>query len=198
MIKQFVELVRENQSPGMVVAEIGCWSGKTTVGYLPIVKANSGRVILVDWFKGNETAQNEPHRYCPENAQEVYARLLKAVAGYNSMVSIYWYQSHTAAERIKDKSLDICFVDADHRYFDVLQDIDAWKPKVKPGGILCGHDFDQAGLGRVGTFSVKEVETDCLNGIHCGVVQAVVDRFGVDVEVRGSSPSCPGIWVQRV
>lgn len=199
MISEFIFLVRENQSRGMRVAEIGCWSGETTVGYLPIIKENGGKVILVDWFKGNETAPYPGrHSYHPEKAMEVYERLMKVVAEYNNMVSVYWYQSHTAAKLIKDKSLDICFIDADHRYFNVLEDIDAWKPKVKPGGILCGHDFDEAGRGRVGKFSIKELETDFLGGIHCGVVQAVVDCFGVDFEVRGSTRQHPGIWIHRM
>jgi SAM-dependent methyltransferase len=41
-----------------------------------------------------------------------------------------------------DRQFDLVFVDADHSYQKVLQDIAAWEDKVRPGGILCGDDYD--------------------------------------------------------
>lgn len=38
-------------------------------------------------------------------------------------------------------SVDIVFLDADHSYEAVIADILAWMPRVKPGGLLCGHDY---------------------------------------------------------
>lgn len=38
-------------------------------------------------------------------------------------------------------SLDFVYIDANHAYASVLADLDAWWPKVKFGGIFCGHDF---------------------------------------------------------
>lgn len=55
-----------------------------------------------------------------------------------------------AANLVPDQSLDFAFVDADHTYQGVRNDLRAWWPKVRSGGILCGHDYnspkDQAGL----------------------------------------------------
>ena len=36
---------------------------------------------------------------------------------------------------------DLVFIDANHEYTHVKQDILAWLPKVRPGGILAGHDY---------------------------------------------------------
>ena len=44
-------------------------------------------------------------------------------------------------KRYKDSSLDFVFLDASHTYEDVKADIQAWKPKIKKGGYLGGHDF---------------------------------------------------------
>jgi predicted O-methyltransferase YrrM len=38
--------------------------------------------------------------------------------------------------------LDFVFIDADHSYEGCKADIEAWFPKVKPGGLLSGHDYD--------------------------------------------------------
>ena len=47
-----------------------------------------------------------------------------------------------------DWSLDFVFIDGSHKYPDVLLDIESWAPKVKPGGMLAGHDFDHEGVER--------------------------------------------------
>jgi len=46
-----------------------------------------------------------------------------------------------AAKFIAHPMFDFVFIDADHTYQAVKDDILAWRPKVKPGGWLCGHDF---------------------------------------------------------
>jgi hypothetical protein len=46
-----------------------------------------------------------------------------------------------AATKFKDASLDFVYVDANHSLPHVLDDICAWAPKVRRGGIVAGHDF---------------------------------------------------------
>lgn len=46
-----------------------------------------------------------------------------------------------AARECDDESFDFVYLDANHRYESVISDIEAWWPKLKPSGILCGHDY---------------------------------------------------------
>lgn len=46
-----------------------------------------------------------------------------------------------ASKTIKDLSLDFVYIDADHHYNNVLEDLYAWYPKVRKGGIISGHDY---------------------------------------------------------
>jgi len=43
---------------------------------------------------------------------------------------------------IKEK-VDLVFIDADHSYSSVWTDITTWLPKIRKGGIICGHDYIQ-------------------------------------------------------
>lgn len=49
--------------------------------------------------------------------------------------------STDAAKDFEDKSVDLVFIDAIHLYQAVKDDIEAWLPKIKKGGIICGDDY---------------------------------------------------------
>ena len=51
-------------------------------------------------------------------------------------------ESPEIASNIPDESQDLVFIDANHQFKCVDQDIVAWLPKVKHGGIMSGHDID--------------------------------------------------------
>ena len=54
--------------------------------------------------------------------------------------------SVAAAGLHPDMSVDFCFIDADHAEAACTRDILAWLPKMKPGGIIAGHDIDSPGV----------------------------------------------------
>lgn len=46
--------------------------------------------------------------------------------------------SEQAAALFADDSLDFCYIDAQHDFLSVMQDITRWWPKVRSGGIMAG------------------------------------------------------------
>lgn len=50
-------------------------------------------------------------------------------------------ESAEVSKRFEDGSVDFCYIDADHSYDFIVADLKAWYPKVKPGGVLSGHDY---------------------------------------------------------
>lgn len=49
--------------------------------------------------------------------------------------------SEEAANEIEDSSLDFVYIDANHEYKYVKQDLELWTPKVRKGGIVAGDDY---------------------------------------------------------
>lgn len=49
--------------------------------------------------------------------------------------------SMEAVEKFEDNSLDFVYIDGDHSYEAVTEDINAWIKNIKPGGIIAGDDY---------------------------------------------------------
>lgn len=66
-----------------------------------------------------------------------------------------------ASHHFDDESVDFVFIDAEHTYEGVRDDIAAWRPKIRPGGLLCGHDYKAprwAGVVRAVNEAVPNVQ----------------------------------------
>jgi hypothetical protein len=48
--------------------------------------------------------------------------------------------SNKAAKYVSEK-LDFVYIDADHSYLGVLEDLCVWFPKIRNNGFLSGHDY---------------------------------------------------------
>lgn len=50
--------------------------------------------------------------------------------------------SMDAVDKFENESLDFVYIDNGFHYFDdTMMDLICWTPKVKPGGIISGHDY---------------------------------------------------------
>ena len=49
--------------------------------------------------------------------------------------------STEAAKKMENQSLDFAYIDARHDYCGVKDDLEAYWPLIKPGGIMAGHDY---------------------------------------------------------
>ena len=129
----FIKWIKDNDFRSM--AEIGVAEGWTAE---PVMKGcNLDLYIMVEpsLVDCNEVLYDVMKR---TDVVDDFRRTLKPTA-------LMRMHSTTAARYIADGSLDIVYIDAEHSYDDVKADIIAWIPKVRLGGILCGHDYDPTG-----------------------------------------------------
>ena len=64
-----------------------------------------------------------------------------------------------AVKLFANASLDFVYLDSDHSYEGVSADLQAWYPKIRPGGIFAGHDFLD-GVNSCGVFGVASAVTE--------------------------------------
>jgi hypothetical protein len=69
--------------------------------------------------------------------------------------------SDKAVEQFEDNSLDFVYLDGDHSFYNVTQDIELWSKKVRVGGIISGDDyFKHQGNARIHVYQVVNAYTD--------------------------------------
>jgi len=208
-ILALVELIKKEAKNKIRICEIGCWTGDTTKEYAPTVKENNGEIVVIDWFNGNyNIEQNHHHGYRPENKYSIKNEFIKYI-GKEFLDIVVIIDGNSQDKKIIDSIpngyFDIIFIDGSHFYQDVKNDIINYMPKVKDGGILCGHDFEDIEVAN--TFSIEELRKDYITrnvngtgkGYHPGVIQAVYDVFEKDIESI-DDPDGQGspIWIKRL
>lgn len=84
------------------------------------------------------------------NYEQAKVRLTR----FGERCRIHRRTSRQAAEQIADRSLDFAYLDSRHYREAVTEDLELWAPKIRPGGILAGHDYLD-GVLPSGIFEVK-------------------------------------------
>ena len=56
-------------------------------------------------------------------------------------VDLHIETSEEYSKKVPDNSIDVVYIDGDHEYPCVLNDLYLWYPKLRSGGFLCGHDY---------------------------------------------------------
>jgi len=135
MVKNRIELAEYFNELGFKTgAEIGVAGGsfsKTLCQKIPGLK-----LYCIDVW---EHILDDP--YSPsERMMRKIRRVIKVrLKGYN--VVLIKDRSLGAVKKFKDESLDFVYIDANHTFDYVIQDIIQWSAKVKKGGIVSGHDY---------------------------------------------------------
>jgi predicted O-methyltransferase YrrM len=175
------------------IAELGSAAGcGSTRIFGALVKSCGGKLFCIDPWPGR--------------MYRIFLANLKIFDLEDAVMPIRGMSVETAAQ-FEDGSLDGVFLDGSHIYEDVLADIDAYLPKIRKGGILFGHDlydlpsrFDRqellgiAGLNNAMAAYRNEYADVERVDVHPGVILAVQDRFGDEIEHFAKS----AVWATQI
>lgn len=123
-----------------IAVEVGVQGGGFAAFMLR--KTNPQRLYLIDcWAHQDPTLYDDPEANVSNEDQERLYQETKQRFSGDSRVVILREFSKNAAAQFNDESLDWVYIDANHGYEAIREDLELWWPKVKKGGILSGHDY---------------------------------------------------------
>lgn len=120
-----------------VGAEVGAATGNTTEYLLKKCPSLKQLIIADDWRPIPGSGQWER-----DDMEQVFRKRFNGEDRLTILKGLSWQM----ASRVPDISLDFVFIDASHDYESVKKDLKAWDPKIRPGGLLCGHDLHFEGV----------------------------------------------------
>ena len=118
--------------PGRIV-ELGSWEGRST---LAIANATDRPVHAVDTWLG---APSDKYQREQVKTRNVYLQWCMNVADHPHIEA--YRMDWLAYVQLDLGPVALVFIDADHTYAEVCAQIDAFRPLMSPGGIICGDDY---------------------------------------------------------
>jgi predicted O-methyltransferase YrrM len=133
----FLEAI-SNANGGEHFVEIGIWKGGSA-SFMGVEILNSGKKIkydAIDCFAHTKEFG--------KLSEDIYTETKLNLKPLTDLGVVNLIKSHSLdiVHEYKENSLSLCFIDGSHEYEDVKADLVAWLPKVKVGGILAGHDYN--------------------------------------------------------
>jgi hypothetical protein len=125
------ELPKYFKSLGFKVGvEIGVYKGEFTELFL---KEGIFVYAIDPWIAYSEQSRQERQDF-------LYRHTLRELKKYPNC-KILRKSSMEAVNEFDDCSLDFVFIDGDHSFKSIADDISEWEKKVKKGGVVAGHDY---------------------------------------------------------
>ncbi len=146
------------------VAELGVDKGDFSEAILKLNKPKT--LILVDLW-GNQRYNDVKRRAVEEKfSTEINNGQLQIEIGYSTEV----------AERFEDHHFDWIYIDTDHTYQVTIDELEAWKAKVKPDGIIAGHDYILGNWNKMIRYGVIEAVYEFCNKYNWEIVYLTMEH----------------------
>ncbi len=148
--EEFLSTIKEKLPPNPHCIELGVHQGHYSNLILNILEPTC--LCLVDpWTPGHDKhgqVEFYPHwgdtplqtAYSTNLDLDYVCRRFKSEIE-EARVIVYKSFSYDAIYSFRDKSFDFIYIDACHIYEAVLWDLENYLPKLRAGGMLCGHDY---------------------------------------------------------
>jgi hypothetical protein len=132
-----------------LIIEVGSWKGRSTKA---LAMHASGVVFAVDHWNGspNDETLND---VALKGADGLFGEFLTNLAPELNSKRIIPIRAESGnavpilRQILGDQKVDMVFIDADHSYDSVTRDILNYRPFVRKGGVLSGHDYSSVWPG---------------------------------------------------
>lgn len=131
--QHILSLVKTHQP--RVVVELGTWRGASAIAIARCVRAWRGVVYCVDTWQGN--VDGNGHERPDMIAECAWNQIRAGIAGSIRLIPA----STLDAAAWWSGPIDFLYIDANHSYQAVKDDLRAWVPHVAEGGLIAGDDY---------------------------------------------------------
>lgn len=137
--EQFAKII----PTGAVFLEVGCYAGESAIQFLQSNRIKKYYAVDLWDFLGKEDSTNQANQY---NMSIVESWFDERTKPYQHLITKLKMPSQAAYNLIPDNTIDIVYIDANHDYEYVRDDIKYSLPKLKTTGIVSGHDYYMPGV----------------------------------------------------
>ncbi len=116
-------------------AEVGVWKGEYSRAFCEAMPKVAW--TCVDPWKPYAAYRDNKNQQ--DLIDQAYAKAIQTLRPYR--VQFLRMTSAEAAPLVPDVSLDVVYLDGNHEDAYIREDLDLWIPKVRPGGLIAGHDY---------------------------------------------------------
>lgn len=172
------------------VLEIGVFKGEF-LDYI-VEQCNIGSIDGVDLFEGNMCSGNVDGnnvRWC-----DIGKSYLELTNKYKDMLNVRLYKMYSSQylKNIPDNFYDIIYLDGDHSYAGVKEDLENAFLKIKDGGYIMGHDYEMntAKAHHSYDFGVKQaVDEFCVKNNQNILAKAMDGCVSFCIKIKKQAPS---------
>lgn len=154
-ILPFYELLATKLPHGGVFVEVGVLFGRS-LACMGTLRPDL-EIYAVDTWENGERGEHQAY-------QDKYGTTWDAFCGgMREHAPEVWQRVHVIRARstsVKVPLADAVFIDADHEYTGVRDDIEWWRERCRAVGVICGHDYGDHFPG------VKRAVDEAFDGAH--------------------------------
>ena len=152
---ELVALYRITQSlpDNARILEIGSYRGRSAAAFGFAIKNTNKKIYCLDIWRNYETQEDNPRGgdLLEDNPDltdyEVFGDFLKSTEVFGESINHLRGKTSDFGDILLEDSFNMVFIDGAHDYENVSLDIDTSLKILKPGSIICGHDYHSAGVG---------------------------------------------------
>jgi|GEM_PF-4560300 len=176
-----------NKNPHAYMCELGSWKGGSALVIASAIKmygSKEAKLVCIDtWQAPDDTSETNALLSQEAKSKDIQSIFKANITHmmFDEIVECLRGTSWDAMNHFDDQTFDLIFIDADHRYSFIREDLKNMAPKVKENGLFMGHDC----LGYLDDFPLdiinEYLEKDCIlfenKPLHTGVVKACDEFF---------------------
>ena len=162
-----------------VGAEIGVYRG----GYTKEFCEAGLKMYAIDPWMGYKGAGRTEQK---QEEQDKSYEIAKEVLSPYPNCTIIRKTSMEAVKDFEDESLDFVYLDGDHRFKHVAEDIVEWEKKVRKGGVVSGHDYWNT--------NPEASNLMCQVGV---IVDAYTKLYDLDFYITSNNRAPSWFWIRK-